>query len=367
MVRLLPTWLAVIVIALPAAGCEESPSGPLDGSPGESVLPRDSEPGESTVGGSVDFVVQGCEERTADRCSGTVPLTLAFSAVLQNEPVSISWDPGDGSKPKTSLVVTHTYDKPGLYDVSLTVGEGAGTTSELKVGFVEVRKAAAGFPCVADGSCISDKCVCAGTCPFPLDQGLCLQECELSCPDKGTRCVDLEVKGVTASEPWRSHLCLQECTTDAQCLRPGFACRLAPAVQGWQQVCLPQTVHAIGDPCRMVDGSPNPHLCAGGLCLNIGASGYCSWPCKANTCPEGTRCAKFASSDVAVCLLRCEQGLCQNDPALACELPGGAGDHSFNILGTQPPSGTRFCSVKRCVAPADCGLAGQCDAGFCLP
>jgi len=356
--------LTITLISLLAA-CEESPAVTVDGAGDLRAL--DVGVIESAVSGVVDFVVQGCEQRTAKGCSGTVPLQLTFSAVLEHEPGGASWDFGDGSKPVVGLVVTHTYDAAGVYDVALTVSQGAGTVSELKPGLVEVKKADSGAACVVDDDCVSGSCVCGdGSCAFPLD-GMCLESCELDCAEAKNLCVDMELKGSTAPEPWRTTLCLPGCTTSAECTRPGMSCQFAPGVQGWRKVCLPGTVGFVGEPCRAVDGIPGPALCSGGLCLDIGASGYCSWPCKANTCPDGTRCVQFDGGGAAVCLLRCETGLCLNDPSLACELPGGSGPYAFTILGTQPPAGTVFCSVKRCQNSAECGLSGNCDGGFCRP
>jgi PKD repeat protein len=349
--------------------CENREGGSPDGSQ-EGVVPGDGAlPGEGGPGYTVDFVVQGCAERTPTSCSGMVPLYLTFTALLPRKPPSVTWDLGDGSNAEEGLVIRHVYDEPGLYDVSLTVGEGGGTTTELKGGFVKVTPAGAGSPCDDDNDCESGKCACKeAQCAFPVHSGLCLEACELTCSKKDTTCVDLTVKGTPdPAPPWRTHLCLASCSTSAECTRPGFACALAPGVQGWRKVCLPTSLRPVGSPCRTSSGAPDDALCVGSLCLDVGASGYCSWPCKAGTCPEGTRCVRYEADPSAVCLVRCGPGTCQNDPMLACELPGGDGEWSFKVLGSQEPNGTRFCSRKRCAAHTDCGLSGLCEDGFCAP
>lgn len=359
------------LLALLVLGCDDGGSGARDGA-GERPAVDGVPVGETTTPATVDFVVQGCAERTATRCSGPVPLRLTFATLLQGPASSPSWDLGDATTPTTCdapgdpacHVVTHTYGTPGTYDVTLTVVDATGTTSAHKSGFVVARRAAAGSVCDADGDCASGTCECkpgAGCLP-PLDQGVCFEPCELSCQEKSSSCVDLSLP---EGEPWRAHLCLPGCSASSDCSRQGFACSLAPGVKGWRTVCLPSALRFIGEPCLAVDGAPEASACVGGQCLNIGASGYCSWSCKAGACPDGTRCARLEPDGLSMCLLRCASGAeCKGDPLLACELPG-AGSQGFAILGAQEPPGTRFCGPKRCKADQDCGLAGTCQGGFC--
>jgi len=361
--------LGAVLLALLVLGCDGGGSGAGDGAP-EGPTP-DGSAGETTAPATVDFVVQGCTERTATRCSGPVPLRLTFTALLQGPASSPSWDMGDATTPNcgaagdpTCHVVTHTYGTPGTYDVTLTVVDATGTTSAHKIGFVVAQQASAGAVCDADGDCASGTCECkpgVGCLP-PLDEGVCLEACELSCQDKGSTCVDLSL---SEGEPWRTHLCLPGCSASSDCTRPGFACNLAPSVKGWRNVCVPSALRFIGEPCLTADGAPEAAACVGGQCVDIGASGYCSWACKAGACPDGTRCAKLEPTGSSMCLLRCGPGAdCKGDPLLACELPG-AGAQGYAILGAQEPPGTRFCAPKRCKADQDCGLVGTCQAGFC--
>jgi PKD repeat protein len=366
-------WL-LIGMGCVLLACEKDHTSPADASPSD--LPTGQSDGlsgsEKKPLSAVDFVVQGCRERTDEVCKGFVPLVLAFSSVLQERVQSAKWDFSDGSSAQTGEVVTHTYQKVGTFTVTLSVGSGAGTLSEQKDGLVIVEAAHPGSPCGEDSDCGGGTCVCKGSCAFPLDTGLCLQECGvIGCHLPSTVCVDLS-KGVPSNgEPWRTRLCLPTCQTDQDCTRPGFSCRLAPGASSWHRVCLPPSLRSIGEPCRTPTGNTDEELCLGGVCLDIGGSGYCSAACGSDPCPEGTRCAALASESASsVCLLRCDGDLCAEDPMLGCELPGGKGAYSFQILGPADPPGTQYCAPKRCSTDGECGFLGYCDSlrgGYCLP
>ena len=60
------------------------------------------------------------------------------------------WDFGDSTGSKLGLVAQHTYDRPGTFDVTLTVAESVGTVSETKKRFVVVAAAAPGAACDSD-------------------------------------------------------------------------------------------------------------------------------------------------------------------------------------------------------------------------
>jgi hypothetical protein len=126
----------------------------------------------------------------------------------------------------------------------------------------------------------------------------------------------------------------------------------------------------ISEPCFNEQKEPDASLCLGGLCLDIGSSGYCTATCSSESCPPGTRCVAFAGGVLdPVCLLSCDDGGCDHDPALACESPGGEGDYSFSVLGSPDSPDGEYCSVKRCDTDAQCGLTGRCATeigGYCL-
>jgi PKD repeat protein len=372
--------VAPLLLVASLAACESPASRPRDAA---AELPPRREAtvaGEGHAGSRVDFVVQGCAKRTADKCLGVVPLTLVFSAVADATPPGASWDFGDGSPAGGGPVVSHSYEQPGSFTVMLSVSVASGTVSERKDGFVAVSAVGAGGPCSSDAACASGKCACAGgQCPFPLSQGLCLQECaKLACHSPAMVCVDLSVAGAPQpAEPWRTQLCLPGCAADDDCARRGFGCRQAPSSGGWVKACLPPFPRDVSEPCRRADGTPDGASCVGGLCLAIGAGGYCSAACGAAGCPDGTRCARFSGEDASsfVCLRRCApagvQDACgASDPQLGCELPSPVGYYGFQIAGPPEPPGTRFCAVKRCASDPSCGATGRCDlakGGFCVP
>lgn len=371
-----PACIAASIVLLMVAACETTGSGPGDGATDHSVQPAldGTEPGEAGAAPVVDFVVVGCERRTATQCVGRVPLSLTFTAVLEKLPRSATWNLGDGSE-ATGLVASHTYTSPGTYNVTLTTGDAGGTTSARKRDLVVVERVGPGAPCTSTAQCAHGTCACtaAHSCTPPLDRGVCLVKCEDKCPQTPypSLCVDLKSPSAGGgAEPWRTTLCLPRCTTDADCARPGFSCRHGPGTSGWQRACLPANLRDVGQPCRGPAGSPLPELCLGATCLGIGASGYCSAACQAGTCPSGSRCAEISGLVGAVCLAQCSSGSCSTDPLLACELPGGSGSYGFTILGAPPPGGTTFCAAKRCTGDSQCGLLGTCDSGsggFCLP
>jgi len=70
---------------------------------------------------------------SADRTSGTAPLTVAFSSAgsrdPEGDPLTYSWDfDGDGSTDATDADPTHTYGGNGTFTSRLTVTDGAGRT-----------------------------------------------------------------------------------------------------------------------------------------------------------------------------------------------------------------------------------------------
>ncbi|MCS6834953.1 MAG: PKD domain-containing protein [Anaerolineae bacterium] len=65
---------------------------------------------------------------TADRYSGPAPLTVRFTNVTSGIFSSSLWNFGDGST-RSDLNPVHTFNNPGLYVVTLTVGGPSGTSS----------------------------------------------------------------------------------------------------------------------------------------------------------------------------------------------------------------------------------------------
>lgn len=324
---------------------------------------------------TINFIVQGCDNYVMDKCSGVAPLTLTFIAVTEGDSSNIVWDLGDSSVISPGhLMITHTYEKPGRFTVTLAREDRTGIINEQKIDFVDVEPAQPGAACSKDINCASGKCICHGTCTFPLNNGFCLEECSnTGCIEPAAACVNLAAKSDASSEPWQKQVCLMSCTTDQDCQRSGFKCQLAPTKNKWQKVCLPPLLRFIGAPCRSATGVPDASFCLGDLCLDIGASGYCSNSCLTNDCPEGTRCATLKEPfNTSACLLRCDtndETQCTTDPFLTCELPDISGQYGFEITNSADPSGSRYCAPKRCAYNDDCGPNGRCDleiGGFCV-
>jgi PKD repeat protein len=74
---------------------------------------------------------------TGDMLAGPAPLTVNFENLSAGQVDSSSWSFGDGS---TSSVISpvHTYDNAGIYSVTLTVTNSAGTDTLTRSGYVHV-------------------------------------------------------------------------------------------------------------------------------------------------------------------------------------------------------------------------------------
>jgi PKD repeat protein len=71
---------------------------------------------------------------TADKTSGTAPLTVKFTATTTGSPSGYSWDFGDGTVDTSqTTTATHAYTTAGTFNVVLTVSSGAGTGKSAAV------------------------------------------------------------------------------------------------------------------------------------------------------------------------------------------------------------------------------------------
>ena len=77
---------------------------------------------------------------SADVVSGTVPLTVTFTAITSGTVEHWLWNFGDGGTTFTGPVVSHTYVTSGTFDVSLTVSNTHGSFVVSKPGYVTVRE-----------------------------------------------------------------------------------------------------------------------------------------------------------------------------------------------------------------------------------
>jgi PKD repeat protein len=76
---------------------------------------------------------------TANKTSGTAPLTVTFTDQSTNNPTSWSWTFGDGGT-STSRNPTHQYADPGTYTVKLTATNNGGSDAETKTGYITVNE-----------------------------------------------------------------------------------------------------------------------------------------------------------------------------------------------------------------------------------
>ena len=74
---------------------------------------------------------------TANTTSGLAPLTIQFEDISSGSPQSWSWDFGDGGT-STDPNPVHTYHAVGMYTVSLTVTNIAGSDTETKIDYIQV-------------------------------------------------------------------------------------------------------------------------------------------------------------------------------------------------------------------------------------
>jgi len=71
--------------------------------------------------------------------SGTVPLNVQFNSTSDGIITSYSWDFGDGTN-GTGTWLNHTYNTPGLYNVTLTVNSAYGSNSTTKTNYINVTQ-----------------------------------------------------------------------------------------------------------------------------------------------------------------------------------------------------------------------------------
>src|SRR5690606_33483302 len=87
----------------------------------------------------------------ADPSSGVAPLEVSFDASGSEDPdgeiVSYEWDFGDGNSGE-GAVVSHTFEEPGSYEVTLTVTDDQGATGTASE-TIEVSAAPVNEPPVA--------------------------------------------------------------------------------------------------------------------------------------------------------------------------------------------------------------------------
>jgi len=76
---------------------------------------------------------------SADTVSGTVPLTVTFTAVTSGTVESWHWHLGDGTQAFTGPTIQHTYHTTGTFDVRLTVSNTNGSYTDSKLDYIHVN------------------------------------------------------------------------------------------------------------------------------------------------------------------------------------------------------------------------------------
>ncbi|MDD1687852.1 DUF3344 domain-containing protein, partial [Methanoregula sp.] len=80
---------------------------------------------------------------SADKTTGTYPLTVSFTDASTNTPTSWAWDFGDGNVTNATVRnPVHTYTNAGTYTVNLTATNAAGSDYENKAGHITVTGSA---------------------------------------------------------------------------------------------------------------------------------------------------------------------------------------------------------------------------------
>ena len=69
--------------------------------------------------------------------AGNSPLSVTFTDISTGEPTVWRWDFGDGTY-STAKNPVHEYAKPGIYSVTLTVSNVAGTGTLTKHNYIDV-------------------------------------------------------------------------------------------------------------------------------------------------------------------------------------------------------------------------------------
>ncbi len=94
----------------------------------------------SVMATKTDYIVLGgvpTADFAADGVRGVAPLTVAFTDLSMQEGTTWAWDFGDGGASDVQHP-THEYQAPGVYTVSLVVGNQCGSDEEVKVGYITV-------------------------------------------------------------------------------------------------------------------------------------------------------------------------------------------------------------------------------------
>jgi hypothetical protein len=325
------------------------------------------------------FTIVGCDHLSFDAgahaiCTTTRGRPLSFVPLAAGVDAVMWMFPSANPSSSTLLTPEASWPSAGTFTVTLTAGGGGGAA--IGTGQVHVVLGGAGATCNLDADCdgaAGYTCLCGdgAACPAALSAGLCVRHCEATSCAVGEVCVDLTRGGSGTSDggvgdggagdPYRAHLCLPACMSDATC-RTGLAClELPTATSGssfaWARACFASVLGGVGAPCLTDAGVPDGSRCLSGHCEVLGARGMCTLACdSSDPCPDSAVCSTMPSVGPR-CLPRCAGTTC-DDPLLACQ-GAGAGGLGFSLPIWEPPD-TKLCAPKRCATSAECAPAGTC-------
>lgn len=357
-----------VLVCLLLASCSEGLSAVSDASMDAPTAGLDDAAAGTSNPLAVDFTVAGCPnlDPNVPRCTGKAPLTLEFVAVTTPNVTRYIWKLNDGLEPGNAATVSHTYQTPGTYSVTLTGVDAAGNlTTKPHAGFVVVEASTTGEPCDRDKQCAAGTCMCSSSRPCAVgpSAGLCAAECTTNTCASGEVCADLGVAVASSgrAEPWQTQLCLRACATDRDCPAP-LHCRSLPGISGgpWVKGCFSDVPADMASPCRDAHGVRRNELCATGLCADLGALGLCSADCAQTSCPVGSDCAVFGDGR-QLCLVPCSLSFgCATDPLMSCVAPGTA-LLGYQLKNNAATNGTTHCAPKACASDKDCAPTGSCQ------
>lgn len=137
------TWTVTGPSGFSATSTDRDPffTLPSAGSYTVSLTADDSlnQPSTLTIGNYITAGSPSAVDFTADRNSGTAPLTVQFTDASTNTPTAWAWDfDDDGTVDSTEQNPTHVFTAAGSYDVRLTVTNAAGTATTMKPNYIAV-------------------------------------------------------------------------------------------------------------------------------------------------------------------------------------------------------------------------------------
>jgi PKD repeat protein len=89
---------------------------------------------------NVSSLVAPVASYTANVTMGDAPLTVQFTDTSSNSPTSWDWNFGDGTPNNNLQNPVYTYNTPGVYSVTLTASNSAGSNQKIMTGYINVSE-----------------------------------------------------------------------------------------------------------------------------------------------------------------------------------------------------------------------------------